>query len=635
MVLIAFLLTAASVQPGTGADNMNTTALKSLIVESERNLDSLDSYRFTFAQDEHIETINPTEGNKTYLRLFALGSGAFNLTGKAMKIVTASLSYPVGQEENANAMTMESYLLNNTIYSRVSGNWTATNFTASAGIWSKQERINRSAELTNASDVSLLGAIVIDGEGFYVVEVIPRSHEFASLINNLFGPSFSISTINLSAFFNNTQLRYVLWISMTNQTPVAEYVQTNTTFTPEMLGIVGKGNKEFHIEAATTLMLSGFNRSAIITLPVQARQSQILPSEGAPSQGDPSDPMFIDSSSLSPEMQNRLWLAGAYAFLNGDYYPYNGPSYSSFNTPYYSGSFYPYNIPYYSPYSMNYAPYPYATQGYATPAQAYAGLGQGYTAPASGYTVMTASNSSLGTYLTDGRGMTLYHLSSDQGSYTSKCTDATCTGIWPVFYAATINVPMNLSPADFTTISVNGYKPYQQTTYKGWPLYYFYKDVTPGDVNGQGISDSYGVWSVVNPESTSTFPAGVPYQMGIAATASPEAQYQYPAQQPSIVTLQPSPTAYTTSTLYPSMPITGPATSPVSGNVPVTVRYPGPGPFDVYLDGNYMGTGTGGSFSFSAPAGTHYVRVWDGSLNYQQSVLFQSGVAKIINVEAA
>jgi predicted lipoprotein with Yx(FWY)xxD motif len=672
LLLIAFLLSTASAQPGTSAVNMNmnTTALKDLVVESERNLESLDSYRFTLTQDQRIETINLTDGNSTY-RLFTIGSGAFNFTGKAMRIVTAALYYQVGQEENANATTTEVYLLNDTLYNSVGGKWTATTLPSTVGIWNKQTELNQSASLTNASDVRLLGTVVIDGEGFYVVEVIPRSGEYASLINSLLGPRFSISSVNLSAFFNNTQLRYVLWISMNNHTPVAEYIQTNTTITPEMLGISSQGNIVVHLEATTTLMLSGFNKSAIIVLPEQAKSAVMLPLNAtqrsaqvsplnntsiSPSGMDPSpgaspqDPVFINGSSLSVEAQQQLWLAGAYAFLNGGYYYYNRPLYSYPNMPYYSGPFYPYNIPYYAPYPMNYAPYttqyttPYAVQstapytpaapGYTAPAQGYAVLGQGYTAPASGYTIMTASNSSLGTYLTDGRGMTLYHLLSDQGSYTSKCTDATCTGIWPPFYAASISAPVNLNPADFTMITVNGYKQYHQTTYKGWPLYYFYKDTVPGNVYGQGISDSYGVWSVVNPEVPSTFPTNFPYQTGGAAAAQASAQYQYTAQQPSTVTIPPSPPVYTTPGLYPTVPTPAPVTTTISGDVPVTIRYPGPGTFDVYLDGNYVGTGTGGSFSFNAPAGTHDVRVWDGNFDYEQSVQFVSGVSKIINVEA-
>jgi predicted lipoprotein with Yx(FWY)xxD motif len=653
-LLIAFLLSAASAQPLAAAGDANTTALKNLIMESERNLDTSDSYRFTLTQDQRIETINLTSGNSTY-RLYTIGSGAFNLTDKAMKIVTASLYYPIGQEENANATTTEVYLLDDTIYSDVGGSWTATTLPFSASIWNEQTRLNQSAELTNTSDIRLLGTVMMGGIGFYVVEVIPKSGAYASQINNLLGSGLSIYNLDLSAFFNNTKLRYVLWISMNNHIPVAEYAQTNTTLTPEMLGISSGGNIELHIDAATTLMLGGFNKSVTISPPEQARRARMLslnstqaqplnntqmpPSTMAPPVGDPvQDPAYINGSSLSLEAQQRIWLAEAYAFLNGGYYPYNRAFYSYPSMPYYSGSFYPYNIPYYTPNPMNYVPYTatYASTvpGYTPLPQGYAVLGQGYAAPTTGYTIMTAGNQSLGTYLTDGRGMTLYHLLSDQGSYSSKCTDASCTGIWPPFFASSISVPVNLNPADFTTITVNGYKQYHQTTYKGWPLYYFYKDTKPGDVYGQGLSDIYGFWSVVNPEVPGTFPTNSPYQIGGAAVAQQTAQYQYTSQQPSTITIPPSPPVYTTPAAYPVVPTSQPVTTPVLGSVPVTIRYPGPGPFDVYLDGTYVGTGAGGSFSFSAPAGTHDVRVWDGNFDYEQSVLFQSGVSKIINVEA-
>ena len=36
----------------------------------------------------------------------------------------------------------------------------------------------------------------------------------------------------------------------------------------------------------------------------------------------------------------------------------------------------------------------------------------------------------------------------------------------------------------------------KQTTYKGLPLYYFSKDVKPGDTTGQGFKD---LWSVAKP----------------------------------------------------------------------------------------------------------------------------------------
>jgi hypothetical protein len=126
--------------------------------------------------------------------------------------------------------------------------------------------------------------------------------------------------------------------------------------------------------------------------------------------------------------------------------------------------------------------------------------------------------------------MTLYHLANDGGSYNSACTDATCIATWPSFYAQSINMPANLNLADFRTIGVNGYKQYPQTTYKGWTLYYYSGDTIPGQINGQGLKDSYGTWSAVSPNSLNTFPANVPYSSN---TATPT---QYPAAQPYTTT---------------------------------------------------------------------------------------------------
>jgi hypothetical protein len=277
---MVFLLTAASGQPGIDAGNITTTALKELVIHSG---ESLDTYRFTFSQDQRIEIINLTDGNTKYLQLISLGKGTFNFTGKAMKLATSSLSYPVGHEENTTATMTEVYLLNETLYSSVNGNWTATPLPLSTSIWSTQARLNQSAELTNISEVRLLGTMVIDGESLYVVEVVPRKSGFSSLIDDLIGPRFSISSLDLRAFFNNTQLRYALWISANNHTPVAEYAHTNTTLTPEKLGPSSKGNIEYRLDATTTLMLSDFNKSAIILLPEQAKLAQISSSGPAPS----------------------------------------------------------------------------------------------------------------------------------------------------------------------------------------------------------------------------------------------------------------------------------------------------------------------------------------------------------------
>jgi predicted lipoprotein with Yx(FWY)xxD motif len=64
---------------------------------------------------------------------------------------------------------------------------------------------------------------------------------------------------------------------------------------------------------------------------------------------------------------------------------------------------------------------------------------------------------------------------------------------WPAFYAENISVPESLNASEFTAaIRTDGM---EQTAYRGWPLYYYYKDIRPGDVLGQNVNS---VWFVVN-----------------------------------------------------------------------------------------------------------------------------------------
>jgi predicted lipoprotein with Yx(FWY)xxD motif len=118
-------------------------------------------------------------------------------------------------------------------------------------------------------------------------------------------------------------------------------------------------------------------------------------------------------------------------------------------------------------------------------------------APAASAGTIKTTHSSLGTILTDARGMTLYFFADDiPGSGASTCYGA-CTGFWPVFYADSPMVIQPLAASDFSVITrTDGSK---QTSYKGWPLYYFSKDAAAGDTKGENIQ---GNWSVAKPDYT-------------------------------------------------------------------------------------------------------------------------------------
>ncbi|AMC11881.1 hypothetical protein Lupro_11660 [Lutibacter profundi] len=108
-------------------------------------------------------------------------------------------------------------------------------------------------------------------------------------------------------------------------------------------------------------------------------------------------------------------------------------------------------------------------------------------------TVRLATNATLGKILTDSEGKSLYFFSKDTKE-TSVCLDG-CRDIWPVFYAENLTIDSGLDLADFATITrTDGVK---QTTYKGWPLYYFSNDNAIGDTNGDKVNN---VWYVAKPD---------------------------------------------------------------------------------------------------------------------------------------
>ncbi len=108
------------------------------------------------------------------------------------------------------------------------------------------------------------------------------------------------------------------------------------------------------------------------------------------------------------------------------------------------------------------------------------------------------------------------------------------------------------------------------------------------------------------------------------------------------VTASYPPTYPQTTPSYPPAYIIPPATTtpPATGDTPVTIVSQAMKGYQVFLDGNYIGTdGTSGDlldgrFSFSVIGGrSHDVRVYDGQFNYPKTMFFTRGVQKIIYVE--
>jgi predicted lipoprotein with Yx(FWY)xxD motif len=112
------------------------------------------------------------------------------------------------------------------------------------------------------------------------------------------------------------------------------------------------------------------------------------------------------------------------------------------------------------------------------------------TTAAVAFNLNVSSKTGIGNYLVDSKGMTLYYFAKDVNGKSNASGPVIQT--WPVFSAPAYMVPSPLTAADFKSITrTDGLS---QTTYKGWPLYYYANDKTPGDTLGDGIG---GLWFVV------------------------------------------------------------------------------------------------------------------------------------------
>ena len=100
----------------------------------------------------------------------------------------------------------------------------------------------------------------------------------------------------------------------------------------------------------------------------------------------------------------------------------------------------------------------------------------------------------LGQVLTDGMGNTLYYFTRDTDPNTSACMGG-CANAWPIFYAENLALGSGLDSADFGAFMRED--SLMQSTYKGWPLYYFVNDTIPGETNGEAVND---VWFVAKPD---------------------------------------------------------------------------------------------------------------------------------------
>lgn len=114
---------------------------------------------------------------------------------------------------------------------------------------------------------------------------------------------------------------------------------------------------------------------------------------------------------------------------------------------------------------------------------------------------LVVRDSKLGPIITDDKGMTLYMFTPDARNV-SNCEGA-CLNVWPPVMLksdetlSSVGVDGNLRRSKLgVAMRFDGSR---QVTYNGFPLYWWVRDKTPGDVTGQWVGN---VWFVLNDAGT-------------------------------------------------------------------------------------------------------------------------------------
>ncbi|TDO77610.1 secreted repeat protein with Y-X4-D motif [Flavobacterium chryseum] len=124
--------------------------------------------------------------------------------------------------------------------------------------------------------------------------------------------------------------------------------------------------------------------------------------------------------------------------------------------------------------------------------------------------VNLSTSATLGSYLSDKTGRSLYFFSTDANGQ-SSCTGG-CEALWPPFVVDNLTADKlgtGLTLSDFATITTASGK--KQVTYKGWPLYYYapvsgadpYGNAgtntieAAGKTSGDGVG---GIWFIAKPD---------------------------------------------------------------------------------------------------------------------------------------
>lgn len=272
LVAVAF---SGCMEKGPSAEELSPGEIKTLMIDSVANL---DSYRFNIESTQQIEVFNRSAKaeNISTIKVTTVGDGAVNLTGRAMGVVQ-NLNI-VSDNNNATSGKSETYILNDTIYMSMDGNWTSIRLPSADQIWDRQNMVRNQAELINHSEIELQGSEVVDGQDTYKVKVVPNMNTYAAVLSEQVGSILPVSALNLTEMYRNSSLNWVSWITKDTHLLKKNEIKMGLVVTPEAIGLSANetGDFEMHVNAAASTVFSDFNLPVEIVLPEGAKNAKVM-----------------------------------------------------------------------------------------------------------------------------------------------------------------------------------------------------------------------------------------------------------------------------------------------------------------------------------------------------------------------
>jgi hypothetical protein len=256
--------------------DLNASALRSMVVDSSAKL---ESYSYSMEMVQNIDLVDLSTGEAQRLYTRSIGLGFTNMTDRALKLVMASLTYEKGDEENSTAIALEEYLLNDTMYIKMDGNWTVVKLPAAAAAWSQQNTMEQQVNMFKQSDLTVMGSEIVDGQDCYKVRAKVDMSAYAGQQSGGMASYMPISSTNDTDLFRNVTLNVYYWITKDEYLLKKMDMLEVFTLDPQSLGLPAKGpeRQEMRIISETSMLFEGFNESVNIVLPPEARNAQPIP----------------------------------------------------------------------------------------------------------------------------------------------------------------------------------------------------------------------------------------------------------------------------------------------------------------------------------------------------------------------